>query len=197
MNLSPLLYIQSFYRYSLFFGICVSIIALYIKGWKSQCAILGVVPDSDIYVNIDTHKKAIELPNIKIFQYIGAINFASCSAFKRTLYKKIQIDSYLRCEKMLTDDVNDNCDALKKLQAHALIIDLSCVTHLDVAACKTLAEIQVDMESVNTIMYLACPNDRVFESIKRAELLSIGEFTILPSIHDAVIFFKGSSAENV
>lgn len=90
----------------------------------------------------------------------------------------------------------NNADEVRKLQAHALIIDMSAVTHLDVAGCKTLVEIQTDMLLSNTILYLTAPNDDVFEAIKRAELLSIGEFIVLPSIHDAVLYFKCSVAES-
>lgn len=167
---------------------------MYIKGWKSEYTLLGVLPNSAIYVSLDTHKKAIELPNIKIFHYIGAINFASSTSFKRSLYKKIDDKRMHKTEKY---QAIANCDDMKKQQTHALIIDLTCVTHMDVAACKTLAEIQTDMLLSNTILYLTCPNDRVYETIKRAELLSIGEFIVLPSIHDAVLYFKGSAIENV
>lgn len=152
---------------------------------------LGVISDTDIYVNLDTHLKAVELQNIKIFQYIGAINFASSNSFKRSLYRMIG-DNLLR----KIDDRGLLNDEMKKLQTHALIIDLSNVTHLDIAGCKTLAEIQTDLHVSNAILYLTCPNDRVLESVKRAEFLSVGEFIILPSIHDAVIYFKGTISES-
>lgn len=174
---------------------CCSLITLYAKGWKSQCHLLGALSDSEIYVNIETHRKAIELPNIKIFQYVGAINFASSNTFKRSLYKCVD-DTLLRRLNETNQKSRHNVDEVRKLQAHALIVDLSAVTHLDVAGCKTLAEIQTDMLLSNTILYLTAPNDDVFEAIKRAELLSIGEFIVLPTIHDAVLYFKGAVAES-
>lgn len=174
---------------------CCSLITLYAKGWKSQCHLLGALPDSEIYVNIETHRKAIELPNIKIFQYVGAINFASSNTFKRSLYKCVD-DTLLRRLNETNQRSRNNVDEVRKLQAHALIVDLSAVTHLDVAGCKTLAEIQTDMLLSNTILYLTTPNDDVFEAIKRAEFLSIGEFIVLPTIHDAVLYFRGAVAES-
>lgn len=121
---------------------------MYIKGWRSQYALLGAVKDSGIYVNIETHKKAIELPNIKIFQYIGAINFASAGAFKRSLYKMVGEN------RPKPTEINANDGAvLRKLQPHAVIVDLSSVSHIDVAACKVLAEIQTDFLISNTCMY--------------------------------------------
>lgn len=178
-------------------GICISLIALYIKGWKSQWALLGNVADTDIYVNLATHKRANEISNMQIFQYIGALNFASCGTFKRTLYKTINIADYKKRLDLADERNLDDSEVLKKLQPLAIIIDLSAVTHMDVAACKVLSEIQTDMLLFNTIMYLTCPNDRVFEAIKHAEHLSVGEFMVLPSIHDAVLYFKGSSSREV
>lgn len=175
---------------------CCSLITLYVKGWKSQCHLLGILPDSGIYVNLDTHRKSIELPNMKIFQYIGAINFASSSTFKRSLYKCLDDTLMRRRNDNNKQQSQDNVDEVRKLQAHALIIDLSAVTHLDVAGCKTLAEIQTDMLLSNTIVYLTAPNDEVFETIKRSEVLSIGEFIVLPTIHDAVLYFRGAIAES-
>lgn len=172
---------------------CCSLITLYAKGWKSQHHLLGALPNTEIYVNIETHRKAIELPNMNIFRYIGAINFASSNTFKRALYESVD-NTLLRCHN--NDAQQKSSDEVRKLQAHALIVDLSAVNHLDVAGCKTLAEIQTDMLLSNTILYLTAPNDDVFEAIKRAELLSIGEFVVLPTIHDAVLYFKGAVAES-
>lgn len=181
----------------LMFGISVSLVALYIKGWKSRFAVMGNLPKTDLYVNLETHKKAVKVPNINIFQYIGALNFASCGSFKRALYECVNTTE-IKKSKNLTDEINsDETKTLKNFRNYGLIIDLSAVTHIDVAACKTLSEIQTDMLAYNTIMYLTCPSDHVFEAIKHAEYLSYGEFNMLPSIHDAVLYFQGTSSHQV
>lgn len=40
----------------LFCGLVMSVLALYLKGWKSYSAVLGVIHDTGIYVDITTHK---------------------------------------------------------------------------------------------------------------------------------------------
>lgn len=166
---------------------------MYIKGWKCQTALLGELPGTGLYVNVDTHQKAVEIPFIKIFQYAGAINFASSSSFKRTLFQKISgfTSSKRDCS------ARDDCEILRKLQPHAVIIDLSNVTHIDIAACKVFSEIQTDLLISNTVTYFASPNDRIYETLRHAELLSINKFSVFPSVHDAVLYFKASVAENV
>lgn len=177
----------------LFFGLCCSLLTIYAKGWRSDSALLGVLYGTNIYVSIQTHRNAVEINNIKIFQYIGAINFASSNSFKRELYKHLK--GYRSDLKEM--NANENCAILKKIQPHALVIDLSCVSHVDIAACKVFAEIQTELQVSNTITYLSGPNDRIFETLKHAELLSISKFSIFPTVHDAVLNFQSSVADNV
>lgn len=94
-------------------------------------------------------------------------------------------------------NTNEDGAILKKIQPHAVVIDLSCVSHVDIAACKVFAEIQTDLQVSNTVTYLSGPNDRIFETLKHAELLSIGKFSIFPTVHDAVLYFQSSVADNV
>lgn len=168
-------------------------LAIYIKGWRSSCALLGAINDTGLYANLETHKKATELENIKIFQYIGAINFASAGSFKRSLYKKV---GEFR-PKTTELNGNDGDGVLRKLQPHAVIVDLSCVSNIDVAACKVFVEIQTDLLLSNTVLYLCGPNDRLVDTFSTAELLSIGKFPIFPTIHDAVLYFRSSAADNI
>lgn len=173
---------------------------MYVKGWRSQYAVLGAIGDTGVYANIETHRQAIELANIKIFQYIGAINFASAGSFKRTLYKKIgeiRPKSAALSNSMIDHDDSGDCSLLRKYQPHAVIIDLSCVSHIDIAACKIFAEIQTELLVSNAVLYLCSPNDNLFDEIKHAELLSIGKFSIFPTVHDAVLYFQSSAADNV
>lgn len=174
-------------RYRLVFGICVSLIAVYIKGWKSTYALLGRVAGTDIYVDVKTHRLAERLENVQIFRYNGAVNFASRSNFKRSLYKVINID----CKTIRKASVGADVGAAKSLlpiQMRTLVLDLSCVSHMDVAAFKTCQEIQKEMLLLNTRLILTCPNDRVLDAIQHAQWLSIGTFMVMPTVHDAVIF---------
>lgn len=88
-------------------------------------------------------------------------------------------------------------EAEKLIETRTLIIDLSHVTHLDVAGSKTLIEIQKEIELFNTQMILTGPNDRVFDAIKHAEVLGVGKFQVMASIHDAVIYAKSTHKESI
>ena len=164
-------------------GICVSLIALYIKGWKATYALIGVVPNTDIYVDAATHKRARQLPNIKIFRYTGAVNFASRATFKKALYKTIDITfKKIRSASLGGDETK------QLVGMRTLIIDLSCITHMDSAAFKTCKEIQKEMELFNAELILTGPNDRVYDALRHAEFLDNVSFLVMPSIHDAVTY---------
>lgn len=179
-------------NFRLVLGICVSLTALYIKGWKIKSCQLGIIPKTDIYVDMSTHKRAKEIEGIKIFQYTGAINFASAASFKRYLYKIISVTP-----KTIRKASLQIVEAEKLIETRTLIIDLSHVTHLDIAGSKTLIEIQKEMELFHTQMILTSPNDRVFDAIRHAEALGVGKFQIMPSIHDAVIYAKVTHKETI
>lgn len=180
------------FTFRLVLGICVSLTALYIKGWKMKSCQLGVIPNTDIYVDKSTHKRAEEIDAIKIFQYTGAINFASSTSFKRHLYKIIAIST-----KTIRKASLQLVEAEKLIETRTLIIDLSHVTHLDIAGSKTLIEIQKEIQLFNTQMILTSPIDRVFDAIKHAEVLGIGKFVVMASIHDAVIYAKATHKESI
>lgn len=141
---------------------------------------------------MSTHKRAKEIEAIKIFQYTGAINFASATSFKRYLYKIISVTTKTIRKASLQEG-----EAEKSIETRTLIIDLSHVTHLDIAGSKTLIEIQKEMELFNTQMIITSPNDRVFDAMKHAEVLGIGKFQVMASIHDAVIYAKATHKESI
>lgn len=181
----------SIYVYSLVFGVSVSLIALYIKGWKCESALLGVVTGTDIYVDLRTHRRAKEIPHIKVFRYIGSINFASRQTFKKLLFKTIELnfDRRHRASELIGDESN------KFLGMEAVIVDFSNVTHIDVAACKTCTEVKKEFDAINVRLLFAAPNDRVADAFHHAQSLGEGPFVVLPTVHDAVLYAQSLSSD--
>ncbi|XP_059608891.1 prestin [Phlebotomus argentipes] len=160
-------------------GIIMSIIALYLKGWKSYSCILGLIPGTGIYVDIEKHKTAEEVPSIKIFRHAGCINFASKASFKRKLYETIGVNSRKPSK---APDYHD---------IHTVVIDLSCIPHIDYSACKLFKEMASELDKVGIAFFLAAPSDRVFDTIMHADALGDGPFQTFPTVHDAVLFSQG------
>ncbi|XP_058128618.1 sulfate transporter [Anopheles ziemanni] len=171
----------------LLIGAAFSLLALYVKGWRTYYSVLGTVPDTAIYVDIGSHQRAEELPHIKIFKFTGAINFANKTNFKKALYKKTKI--LQRYNPSLIPRYNGESTSLESTKT--VIIDLSSVPHVDTAACKMLTEVKQQLEKINVDLLLATPADCVYDALLHAESIGEGGFLIFPTIHDAVIHAQG------
>jgi solute carrier family 26, other len=172
-------------------GILVSLFSLYLKGWKSYSCLLGQVPGTDIYIDIKTHREVTQVPNIKIFHYVGSINFASRAGFKKDLFNAIGVDfRTIRRASMCADAVEARGFGQGM---RSLIIDLSAVAHLDNAGCKTFTEIKNEMKLLCVKFYLASASDCVYDSLVHASTLGEPIFECFSTVHDAVLYAQGKS----
>lgn len=88
----------------LLLGILVSLSVLYFKGFKNYANVLGVVQNTELYVDVETHKNAKELDRVKIIRFCGSINFSSKSTFKKAIMQATNVDYRLiRRVSMLQD----------------------------------------------------------------------------------------------
>ena len=169
----------------LLIGVGVSLIALYIKGWKTYYSMLGTLPDSAIYVDLKTHKSAENVPQTKIFRYVGSVNFANKADFKKALFDEIGVNTKLIRRASLGGETLESA-GLKTTRT--LILDLSSIPHVDTAACKMINEIQKEVHFLGITTLIAGPSDRVFDALRHASDIGEGEFEIFPSVHDAVLY---------
>jgi len=173
----------------LLLGVVMSIAVLYIKGYKAYSSVLGQIPDTDIYADIQTHSSAKEIANIKIFRYCGAVNFASKSNFKKAVHAVSKVDHRLMRR---ASSILDPSETVKLYGHRAVIIDLSAIPHMDFSGCQTLTELKNEFNLLGAEVYLTSPRDNVYDTILHAQCLGEGPFNIYPTIHDAVIYQKSS-----
>ncbi|XP_053680750.1 prestin [Anopheles nili] len=174
----------------LLIGVVVSLISLYIKGWKTYYSLLGTVPDTAVYVDIGSHQRAEEVPRIKIFKYTGPINFANKSFFKKALYKETSITQ--RSNEFTVACYNGETAGLQSTKT--IIIDLSSVPHIDTAACKMFTDVKNNLGKISVTLLLASPADCVYDALLHAESIGEGGFHIFPTVHDAVIYAQGNES---
>lgn len=173
-------------------GILVSLFALYLKGWKSYSCLLGVVPGTDIYIDLKTHREVAQVPNVKIFHYCGSINFASRAGFKKDLFNAVGVNvKVIRRASM--------CETSAEIRGlgqgmRTLIVDLSAVAHLDNAGCKTFTEIKKEMKLLGVKFFLASASDCVYDSIVHAMQLGEPSFDCFSTVHDAVLYAQGKTS---
>ena len=172
-------------------GVVISILALCIKGLKSSSNMLGQVPNTDIYVDLKTHKNARELPNVKIFRFSGSINFATCSGFKKELFENIGINQRVIRRASLCESQLEARNFNKDLKT--LIIDLGGIGHIDMSGYRTFMEIKNDMKLKSVNVFLANASDCVYDSLTHAACLGYPAFECFSTVHDAVLYASNKS----
>lgn len=171
-------------------GVVVSFVVLYIKGFKSYSCLMGQVSNTEIYVDLQNHKHVAEIPHAKIFRYYGSINFATSAGYKSELFAKIGVDHRLIRRASLCETNSENRGFTSALKT--LVIDLSCVPHIDISGYRTFLEIRNELKLIDVRTYLASPSDCVSDLINRAVKIGEQSFDCFPTVHDAVLFSNES-----
>uniref|UniRef100_A0A1I8N0E2 STAS domain-containing protein n=1 Tax=Musca domestica TaxID=7370 RepID=A0A1I8N0E2_MUSDO len=184
----------------LLIGVCISLLSLYIKGLKPYSCLLGYIPEaSAVYVDMNHHRNAFEVPETKIFRYAGSLNFATSMYFRKALNKALGLDSdkarrasYIPLSQngsaTAAAAANGGLNSLSQLNSsfRYLILDFSMLGHIDVAGCRTLSDVKNDLEKRGVCTYMATPTDRVYDCLVHSMVLGEGPFEIFPTLHDAV-----------
>lgn len=133
--------------------------------------------------------QAVQIPHTEIFRYYGCINFASRAGFKKKLYETIGVG--IKEVRRASLHPGEMAHGLHGIET--VILDMGSIPHIDYAACKTFAEIQVELKTMGMQFYLACPSDRVYDTVMHANSMGDGPFQTFPTVHDAVLVSQGKS----
>lgn len=131
--------------------------------------------------------QAVKIPRTEIFRYYGCINFASRAGFKRKIYETIGIGE----KEVRRASIHPHMETIGLHGIETVILDMSCIPHIDYAACKTFSEIRSELKPLGLKFYLACPSDKVYDMIMHANALGDGPFQTFPTVHDAVLCSQG------
>ncbi|XP_067644559.1 prestin isoform X2 [Eurosta solidaginis] len=176
----------------LLIGVAISLLALYIKGLKPYCCLLGTIPEAAaIYVDLNHHRNAVEVPETKIFRYVGSLNFASNMYFRHSLYNIIDMDvKKLQRNKTAAANANGNTTLNGEVgqlnEFRFLVLDFSMLGHVDVAGCKAITDIMKELNLLGVRLFISAPADRVYDTLVHSMALGEGPFEIFPTLHDAV-----------
>lgn len=115
-------------------GIVLNLISIFFRGMQPYTCLMGRVPNTDLYLDMSRYKAAIELPNIKIFHYTGALNFCTTTLFKAELYKKVKPEDG---------------------SFQHLVIDFTGLTYVDPTGVEDLAELETSLTNLNVSLSFA------------------------------------------
>lgn len=175
----------------LLIGLLMSILCIFCSGIKAHFSILGHLLHSDLYLDIESFQRAIEIPFVKIVRYSGSINYATKACFKNKLCDKLCINLIRELryrEDHLEDNLNissKNCsNFLSNLNFKHLVIDFNALTIIDASSIAMLEELIKDFNKLNVKVSLICFSTRIIEIFMRNEFTMMKN--IYPTIHDAI-----------
>lgn len=193
-------------------GVAASLTTLFLQGYMPYVCLLGVVPNTDLYLDVKRYKGVHEIAGIKIFHYSGGLNFASRTNFMEHLNKKMGFHLHQTISKrnelmQQQQDLDNNystsatateaalqndesTSAQSGLMTKCIILDFACLTFIDPTGVDFLRQLQVDYAILDIDLYIAACLGPVYETIKACLLVEGKEnkIPIFPTVHDAVVF---------
>lgn len=142
-------------QYGIMVGIGVSVFLFLVQTTKPHFAVLGRIPGSQTYLNIERHPHAERIPGIRMVRIDAQLYFGNVSFLKETVRK-------------LLDEADD--------PVRALVLEAAGVNQLDSAAAATLAELDEELAERGTSLVLTRVKGPVREVLLKTGLLTkLGE----------------------
>nr|CAD7449721.1 unnamed protein product [Timema bartmani] len=184
--------------YGLLAGIVLSLVSIFIQGMKPYTCLLGIVPNTDLYLDVNRYKGTREVQNIKIFHYCGGLNFATRDHFKSELFRLIGLNPQKQLLQIKKDLKRKIASEKKYLKVRCLILDFSALSYIDPSGVNMLRILGEEFSKIEIPVYVSGSSCPVYENLKRCGLFGEAEsqFKIFPTVHDAVVFARTKTTSN-
>lgn len=166
-------------------GIILSVLCIFCNGLDASICILGNIPDTDLFLDIERFEKAVEIPFIKIFHYCGGINFATKASFRNRLCQKLGIN--LLKELKNADKQNEEKKGktfLTNVNFKHLILDFSALSSIDPSSVTMLTNLINDFNKLSVNVRITGCSSQIYDILLKNDFDFI--HTLYPTIPDAI-----------
>jgi SulP family sulfate permease len=151
-------------------AIVASMLVVFARMSKPHSAVLGRIPDSTSYRNVDRFPEAGTTPGIEVVRIDAALSFVNAQHVKR-----------LCIEQAAT--IGD--------EPHVLVLDCSGINDIDATGAEALSEIITELDEAGTSLHLADVKGPVRDVLHRAGIWDRLEGRIHATPHQAVELAQG------
>jgi len=156
-------------------GVVLSILAVLYRSANPHFAVLGKLPDSNHYRNIDRFDKAIEYPGIVVSRFDDQLYFGNASFFKDRV----------------REIINEKGDNLK-----VLILDASNIHDMDSSGLHALEEVFQMLERKQIKLSICSAIGPVRDLLFKSGLIdTLGEDSQFLEVHNAIQFHRNKADE--
>lgn len=164
-------------------GVILSVLCVFCNSLKAHICILGHIPNTDLFLDIDTFEKAIEIPYVKIFHYNGSINFATKASFRNRLCNKLGIN--LTKELKYADlGKSKGKNFVSGLSFRHLVLDFNALSFIDPSSVAMLTNLIKDLNRLNVKVSMTGCSTKIFEILIKSEFSFMN--ILYPTIQDAI-----------
>lgn len=164
-------------------GVVVSLFFVFTQGVSSAVVVLGRIPDTDLYVDVDRYKQATEVPRVRIVHYSGSLNVTNRHVFKKKIFSTLsRHDGELA---PITISINNGKETVVKTQC--VVLDLAGMHYVDSTGLTALSQLVDQLTGAGLSVYVAALSGNIYDCMQSPRFGSVHFF---PSVHDAVEYYK-------
>ena len=163
-------------------GIVLSVCCILCNSLEADVSILGNIPNTDLFLDVERFEKAVEIPFVKIFHYSGSINFATKASFRNRLCEKLGVN--LLKELKYIDKEKKGKSFISSINFKQLVLDFSSLSSIDPSSVVMLTTLINDFNKLNVEVSIAGCSSTIFEVLQRNEFRFMN--ILYPTIPDAI-----------
>ncbi|KAK6938185.1 SLC26A/SulP transporter domain [Dillenia turbinata] len=165
----------------LLIAVCISFAKILLQVTRPRIALLGKLPRTSVYRNIQQYPEATKVPGILIVRVDSAIYFSNSNYVRERILR------------WLADEEEQKKESyIQKIQY--LIVDMSPVTDIDTSGIHALEELYRSLQKREVELALANPGQTVIDKLQASKFHNlIGEDKIFLTVQDAVLTLNPKS----
>ncbi|KAK4434160.1 Sulfate transporter 1.3 [Sesamum alatum] len=158
----------------LLIAVTISFTKLLLQVTRPRTALLGKIPRTNVYRNIQQYPEASKVPGVLIIRIDSAIYFSNSNYVKERILR------------WLTDE-EERVKATGLLSIQFLIVEMSPVTDIDTSGIHALEELHRSLEKRDVQLVLANPGPVVIDKLHASKFTTlIGDDKIFLTVADAI-----------
>ncbi|XP_076899960.1 sulfate transporter 1.3-like [Bidens hawaiensis] len=159
----------------LLIAVGISFAKILLQVTRPRTAVLGKIPRTSVYRNIEQYPNATRVPGVQIIRVDSAIYFSNSNYIKERILR------------WLTDEEETFKDHPR---VEYLIVDMSPVTDIDTSGIHALEELHSSLQKRDVQLVLTNPGQTVLDKLHASHFADhIGEDKIFLTVSDAVLTF--------
>ncbi|XP_027106311.1 sulfate transporter 1.3 [Coffea arabica] len=163
----------------LLIAVAISFAKILLQVTRPRTAVLGKVPRTNVYRNIQQYPEAAKVPGILIVRVDSAIYFSNSNYIRERILRWLSDEE---------EQLKENGELKSKI--HCLIVEMSPVTDIDTSGIHALEELHNSLRKKDIQLVLANPGPVVADKLHASDFTTlIGEDNIFLTVADAVITF--------